>query len=34
LNTAGGIEPTYDGDLVGQEKMVPYTTKYLFYRPE
>ena len=34
VNTAGGIEPSYDGEFVGQQNSVPYTTEYLFYRPE
>ena len=34
LNTAGGIAPTYAGDFVGQVEQVPYTTEYVFYRPE
>jgi hypothetical protein len=33
LNTAGGIAPSRDGTL-GEEARVPYTTEYLFYRPE
>jgi hypothetical protein len=34
LNTQGGIAPSYNGEFVGQEKKVPYTTEYVFYRPE
>lgn len=32
LYTTGGIAPTKDGTVVGQEARVPYTTFYFFYR--
>lgn len=34
VNTAGGIAPAYAGSAIGEEARVPYTTEYLFYRPE
>lgn len=34
LNTVGGIAPVGPGSTIGEEKRVPYTTEYLFYRPE
>jgi uncharacterized protein DUF3455 len=32
VNTAGGIAPTAPGALIGEEKEVPYTAEYYFYR--
>ena len=32
VNTAGGLRPVAPGEFVGQEKRVPYTTEYYFYR--
>ena len=32
VNTTGGVAPTEPGTTVGQEKRVPYTTEYYFYR--
>jgi hypothetical protein len=34
LNTVGGIAPAGPGSSIGEEARVPYTTEYLFYRPE
>ena len=34
LNTVGGLAPAAPGTSVGQEARVPYTTEYLFYRPQ
>jgi hypothetical protein len=34
VNTAGGNPPAQAGAFVGEEARVPYTTEYLFYRPE
>ena len=34
LNTVGGIAPAAPGTSVGEEARVPYTTEYLFYRPQ
>ena len=34
VNTAGGLRPVIPGSTVGEEKRVPYTTEYYFYRPE
>lgn len=34
VNTAGGLRPTTPGSFVGEQKKVPYTTEYYFYRPE
>lgn len=34
INTAGGLSPATPGSTVGEEKRVPYTTEYYFYRPE
>ena len=34
LNTVGGLAPAAPGSSVGQEARVPYTTEYLFYRPQ
>jgi len=31
-NTAGGLAPTVSGAFVGEEKRVPYTAEYYFYR--
>lgn len=31
-NTAGGLAPTVSGSFVGEEKRVPYTAEYYFYR--
>lgn len=32
LNTVGGIAPSVDGTVIGQEADVPYTADYLFYQ--
>lgn len=32
VNTTGGLRPTAPGSTVGEEKRVPYTTEYYFYR--
>jgi hypothetical protein len=32
VNTAGGLAPTTPGSFVGEEKKVPYTAEYIFYR--
>lgn len=32
VNTVGGIRPTADGEVVGQEAKIPYTTEYYFYK--
>lgn len=32
VNTVGGLVPAADGDYVGQEKRVPYSADYYFYR--
>ncbi|HMO81392.1 MAG TPA: DUF3455 domain-containing protein [Pyrinomonadaceae bacterium] len=32
VNTSGGLAPTMPGTTVGEEKGVPYTTEYYFYR--
>jgi hypothetical protein len=32
LNTTGGLRPTTAGTTVGEEKRVPYTAEYYFYR--
>lgn len=34
VNTVGGLRPTADGSIVGEEKRVPYTAEYYFYRAE
>ena len=34
VNTAGGLKPTDPGSSIGQEKKVPYTAEYYFYRAE
>ena len=34
VNTAGGLEPAAAGTAVGEEKRVPYTAEYYFYRSE
>jgi Protein of unknown function (DUF3455) len=34
VNTAGGLVPTTPGSSVGEEKRVPYTAEYYFYRLE
>ena len=34
VNTAGGLSPTVPGAAVGEEKRVPYTAEYYFYRAE
>ena len=33
-NTSGGLSPTIPGSTVGEEKRVPYTAEYYFYRAE
>ncbi len=32
VNTAGGLAPTVAGSVIGEEKRVPYTAEYYFYR--
>ena len=32
LNTVGGLAPSAPGSFVGEEKQVPYTAEYYFYR--
>jgi hypothetical protein len=34
VNTTGGLVPTVAGTTVGEEKGVPYTAEYYFYRTE
>ena len=34
VNTVGGLRPTTPGSFVGEEKRVPYTAEYYFYRAE
>lgn len=34
VNTTGGLMPTEAGTTVGQEKRVPYTAEYYFYRAQ
>jgi hypothetical protein len=34
VNTAGGLRPTVPGSFIGEEKRVPYTAEYYFYRAE
>ena len=34
VNTTGGLAPTIAGSTVGEEKRVPYTAEYYFYRAE
>jgi hypothetical protein len=34
VNTTGGLAPTTPGTTVGEEKRVPYTAEYYFYRAE
>lgn len=34
VSTAGGVAPAYAGSVIGEEARVPYTTEYLFYRPQ
>lgn len=34
VNTAGGLAPTAPGTTVGEEKRVPYTAEYYFYRAD
>jgi hypothetical protein len=34
VNTTGGLVPTIAGTTVGEEKRVPYTAEYYFYRAE
>lgn len=33
-NTTGGLAPTNPGTTIGEEKRVPYTAEYYFYRAE
>ncbi|MBI3853609.1 MAG: TIGR03118 family protein [Verrucomicrobia bacterium] len=33
VNTVGGLSPSTAGAFVGEEKQVPYTAEYFFYRP-
>jgi hypothetical protein len=32
VNTVGGIRPAANGEVVGQEAKIPYTTEYYFYK--
>jgi len=32
VNTAGGIAPAEPGSVIGEERQVPYTSEYFFYR--
>ena len=32
VNTTGGVKPTIAGSTVGEEKRVPYTAEYYFYK--
>ena len=32
VNTTGGVKPGYPGTFVGEEKRIPYTTEYYFYK--
>jgi hypothetical protein len=32
INTVGGLAPTEPGTVVGEQRSVPYTTEYVFYR--
>lgn len=34
INTAGGVKPVNPGVTVGEEKRVPYTAEYYFYKTE
>ena len=34
VNTAGGLTPAANGSFIGEEKRVPYTAEYYFYRAE
>lgn len=34
VNTVGGIAPAAPGDYVGEERQVPYTAEYYFYRTQ
>ena len=34
VNTTGGLAPTTAGTTVGEEKSIPYTAEYYFYRAE
>lgn len=34
LNTTGGLAPTNPGSFINEEKRVPYTAEYYFYRAE
>jgi hypothetical protein len=34
VNTTGGLRPEIPGSIVGEEKRVPYTAEYYFYRAE
>ena len=34
VNTAGGLEPAAPGSSLGDEKRVPYTAEYYFYRSQ
>jgi hypothetical protein len=33
VNTTGGAKPDAPGTFIGEEKRIPYTTEYYFYRP-
>jgi hypothetical protein len=34
VNTTGGVAPSEDGDLIGEEVRIPYTAEYYFYRAQ
>jgi hypothetical protein len=34
VNTTGGLAPAMPGMMVGEEKEIPYTTEYYFYRAD
>jgi hypothetical protein len=34
VNTVGGLPPTVYGSTIGEEKRVPYTAEYYFYRAQ
>lgn len=34
VNTSGGLKPTEPGMFTGEEKRIPYTAEYYFYRSE
>jgi hypothetical protein len=32
VNTAGGVKPAIAGSIIGEEKRIPYTAEYYFYK--